>query len=37
MTNIEEPLNTQENIDIVVQENTETKGKIILQCTYLRS
>ena len=28
MTNIEEPLNTQENIDIVVQENTETKDKI---------
>ena len=28
MTNIEEPLKTQENIDIVVQENTETKGKI---------
>ena len=28
MTNIEEPLNTQENIDIEVQENTETKGKI---------
>ena len=28
MTNIDEPLNTQENIDIVVQENTETKGKI---------
>ena len=28
MTNNEEPLNTQENIDIVVQENTETKDKI---------
>ena len=28
MTNIEEPLNTQENIDIVVQESVETKDKI---------
>jgi len=28
MTNIEEPLNTQENLDIEVQESVETKGKI---------